>query len=64
MNKNKTDNLAAGAVESNTVIYGDLIFPIYKGYSMALEVQNITTGIKDKDNNSATVINLAAKIVF
>jgi len=31
---------------------------------MALEVQNITTGIKDKDNNSATVINLAAKIVF
>ncbi len=64
MNKNKTDNLAAGAVESNTVIYGDLIFPVYKGYSMALEVQNISTGIKDKNNNSATVINLAAKIVF
>jgi len=64
MDQNQTDDLAKGAVESNTVIYGDLIFPIKNGFSIALEVQNITTAIKEGDNNSATVINLAGKITF
>jgi len=64
MDQNQTNDLAAGNRESNTVIYGDLIFPVQKGFSIALEVQNITTAIKDGEDNSATVVNLSGKIAF
>ncbi|OFX62094.1 MAG: hypothetical protein A2046_16795 [Bacteroidetes bacterium GWA2_30_7] len=64
IDNNTTKDLVKGKIESNTVIYGDLIFPISDGYSLALEVQNINTKIKDGKNNIATVINLAGKINF
>lgn len=64
MDKNDTKDLADGKIESNTVMYGDLIFPISDGYSIALEVQNINTKIKGGKNNIATVINLAGKVTF
>lgn len=64
MDQNQTDNLAVGAVESNTVIYGNLIFPIQNGFSIALEAQNITTAIKGVGDNTAMVIMLAGKIAF
>jgi len=80
MDKNKTAEkyLVVNDVTSNTVIYGDLIFPISNGFSVVLEVQNIATKmvlqmdntdpenptIKKEITNPATIINLAAKITF
>jgi hypothetical protein len=64
MDKNQTDNLAAGAQEQNTVVYGDIIFPFDHGFSIALEVQSISTKIKDGDTNSALVFNISGKIGF
>lgn len=73
MDINNTDDLGVGSVEGNTVIYGDLVFPIKNGFSVALEVQNITTTIGELNDNgvdvdfndkSVLVINLSGKIVF
>jgi len=64
MDKNQTEDLADGAVESNTVIYGDLIFPVAQGMSVAIELMNISTGIKGADSNSALVFNVAGKVNF
>ena len=64
MDQNQTDDLAIGAIESNTVIYGDIIFPITKEYSVALELEQITTAIKDGDDRSALIINFSGKINF
>ncbi len=64
MDKNQTDDLAAGAREQNTVVYGDIIFPFDHGFSIALEVQSISTKIKDGDTNSALVFNVSGKIGF
>lgn len=64
MDTNQTDDLADGAVESNTVIYGDLIFPCKSGFSLALELQSISTKIKGGETNSALVFNVSGKIGF
>ena len=64
MDKNQTDDLPTGAIEQNTVFYGDLIFPIDHGFSVALELQSITTSMKGADSNTAIVFNLAGKITF
>ncbi|MFH1004854.1 MAG: hypothetical protein V1781_05100 [Bacteroidota bacterium] len=79
-NQNKTAEkyLEKSNVISNATIYGDLVFPISNGFSIAIEVQNIATKVVDQmDNttpteptikkeriNSATIINLAGKIIF
>jgi hypothetical protein len=64
MDNNKTDNLAAGATESNSSIYGDIIFPFGNGFSIALEVENISTKIKSGDTNSALVFDVAGILNF
>lgn len=64
MDKNQTDNLAAGKTEQNMVIYGDLIFPFEHGFSIAAELQSITTSIKDGDDNSALIFNVSGKVTF
>ena len=64
MDKNQTDNLANGATEQNFTIYGDLIFPITKEFSVALELGNITTKIKNSDNRTAFVGILSGKVNF
>lgn len=72
MDNNTTDNLAKGAVEKNATFYGDLIFPIKHGFSVALEYQNITTTVVSKvendvtttKDNTAGIINLSAKVNF
>ncbi|MDW7681913.1 MAG: hypothetical protein SCK70_15230, partial [bacterium] len=64
MDKNQTDNLGDGHIEQNSVIYGDIIFPFGYGFSIALEVQNISTKIKGGDTYSAMVFDIAGKIVF
>lgn len=64
MDTNQTDDLADGAYESNTVIYGDLIFPCSSGFSIALELQSISTKIKGGDSNSALVFNVSGKVGF
>ena len=64
MDVNQTDNLSGGAVENNIVIYGDLIFPMTNGFSIAMEFQSINTALKNQDNNSALVFILSGKISF
>lgn len=64
MDKNNTDNLVDGFVENNTAIYGDFIFPIANGFSLAAEVESIKTSFKNADSNSAIVFNLSGKITF
>jgi len=64
MDKNQTDNLADGAIEQNTVFYGDLILPIDHGFSIAIELESITTSVKNADSNSAIVFNVSGKIAF
>lgn len=64
MDNNQTDDLAAGATESNSTIYGDIIFPFGNGFSIALEAQNISTKIKDGDTNSALVFDVAGILSF
>lgn len=64
MDKNQTENLPDGKVEQNTVMYGDLIFPISNGFSVALELQNISTKIKGVGDHSEVIVNLSGKLVF
>ena len=64
IDKNQTDDIAAGGVKQNTVIYGDLIFPFEHGFSIALELQNISTKIQNSDTNSAIVFNISGKVSF
>lgn len=64
MDNNQTDKLAAGATESNSTIYGDIIFPFGNGFSIALEAQNISTKIKGGDTNSALVFDIAGVLNF
>jgi hypothetical protein len=64
MDKNQTDDLAAGSIEQNMVVYGDLIFPFEHGFSIAAELQSITTSIKDGDDNSALIFNVSGKVTF
>lgn len=65
MDKNQTDNLADGSIEQNMVIYGDLIFPIAGGFSVALEIGNITTTIKGaSDKNTALFGIISGRVNF
>lgn len=64
MDKNNTDDIADGKVENNTVIYGDFVFPIANGFSLAAEVESIKTSFKNADSNSAIVFNFSAKVTF
>jgi len=70
MDKNQTDDLAVGATEQNFVIYGNFVFPIVNGFSIALELGNITTTINgddeevDDEDNSAMYGFLSGKVAF
>jgi hypothetical protein len=72
MDNNTTSKLTVWAIESNSTFYGDLIFPIKHGFSVALEFQNIKTVEVTKLENdnaittdfTANIINLAAKVNF
>ncbi len=78
MDQNNTDEelLKSGDVISNTIIYGDLIFPFPGGFSLALEVLSISTEYEDgvvlygssrsagEEKRSALVFNLSGKISF
>ena len=64
MDKNQSDDIADGAIDQNTAIYGDVIFPMGNGFSIAIEVENISTKIKGGDTNSALVFDIAGKVAF
>ncbi len=64
VDKNQTDNLSNGATEQNMMIYGDLIFPITKEFSIAMELGNITTSIKGSDDRTALIGILSGKVNF
>jgi len=74
MDNNTSDKFAVNNIEKNTVIYGDIIFPIKHGFSIALEVMNINTQVvtkvdankkvSERKNNIANVVNLSAKVNF
>ncbi len=72
--RNTSDKYAVGELARNRVVYGDLIFPIKHGFSVALEYQYITTNkinsletngdIAHTDRFTAGIINLSAKLTF
>jgi len=64
MDKNQTDDLAAGKIEQNMVVYGDLIFPFEHGFSIAVELKSISKKYKDVDDYSEPVINISGKVLF
>ncbi len=74
MDKNNSDKFKIGAVDQNSMIYGDLIFPIKHGYSIALEVMNLTTTVATGNietnevtgskDNKAMVIGLSGRVTF
>ncbi|MDD3876639.1 MAG: hypothetical protein PHT69_08465 [Bacteroidales bacterium] len=74
MDNNTSETFAVNNIEKNTVVYGDLIFPIKHGFSIALEVMNINTTvvskvdvnkkITERKSNIANVVNLSAKVNF
>lgn len=66
MDQNQTDDkyMAAGMVESNMAVYGNVTIPFTKNFSMALELENITTSFKDGDDESAMILDVAGKVTF
>lgn len=69
LDKNQTDNLAAGATAQNFVIYGNFVFPIVSGFSISLELGNISTTLQgdeevDEKTNSALYLFLSGKVAF
>lgn len=72
--RNTSDKYAVNDLASNKVLYGDLVFPIKHGFSVALEYQYITTNkiswletngdIAHTDRFTAGIINLSAKLTF
>lgn len=74
MDNNSSDDFKVNAVEKNSMIYGDFIFPLKHGFSVALEVQNLATTvvtgvdasnkITSSQDNKATVIGLSGRVTF
>lgn len=69
MDKNQTDDLATGAIAQNFVIYGNFVFPIASGFSVSLEMGNISTTIQgneevDETTNTAMYGFLSGKVAF
>lgn len=74
MDNNSSDDFKTGAIEKNSMLYGDLIFPLKHGFSVALEVQNLATTvvtgvdasnkITTSQDNKATVIGLSGRVTF
>ena len=65
LDDNQTEDIVDGIVEQNFVIYGDLIFPIAYGFSISLEVGNISTTIKgSEEKNNALYSFLSGKVAF
>lgn len=69
MEDNQSDNIADGNVKQNFVIYGDLVFPIAYGFSLSLELGNISTTYQEMEGNgdvthSALYGFLSGKVVF
>ena len=65
LDNNQTEDLPDGSIDQNFVIYGDLIFPIVYGFSVSLEVGNISTSIKGAEKkNNALYSFLSGKINF
>ena len=74
MDQNNSDEFKVGAIESNSSLYLDLIFPIKHSYSVALEVNSINTKVVDavdasskiasSKDNKATIIALSGRVNF
>lgn len=74
MDQNNSDEFKVDAIESNSSIYLDLIFPIKHSYSVALEVNSINTKvvtavdasnkITNSKDNKATIIALSGRVNF
>lgn len=71
--KNISNVMKVDDVESNSVVYGDLVFPIKHGFSFTVEYQYITTRVVSVATNNevvhtnrftAGIFNLSAKISF
>jgi hypothetical protein len=52
-------------IEQNFLIYGDLIFPVVSGFSIALELGNITTSVVGVDDDRTALVGmLSGKFAF
>jgi hypothetical protein len=61
---NKTDKIATGGVEQNTMFYSDFIFPVVSGLSFEAEVGQILTQYKDAGDESSMTIGIGGKVEF
>jgi hypothetical protein len=72
MNQAEDADFMVGNVKSNTAIYGDLIFPFHKYFSLTLEVESISTdyvtamvnNAPETETFSALVIMVSGKVTF
>ena len=62
--KNQSSKIPPGDITQNTVMYGDIIFSLVHGFSVTLELMNITTHIQNGDTNSALILMVSGKIGF
>ncbi len=74
MDINTAETFKVNDIEKNSVLYGNVTFPIKHGFSVAVEFQNITTTkvtgvdagnkIKTSWDHKANVISLSGRITF
>lgn len=64
MDKNQNDKITNGLVEQNFIVYGHLNFPIASGFSLAIEVESISTKVKGYSDRSAIVGIFSGKVNF
>ena len=62
--RNQSDVISDGEIKQNTSFYGDFIFPIAHGFSLALEMENISTKEQKGNTNSALVFTFSGRVDF
>lgn len=64
MDKSQSDVISDREIKQNTSYYGDFIFPIVHGFSLTLELQNISTQVQNGETNSAFILNFSGRVDF
>jgi hypothetical protein len=64
MDENKSEHIGVATPTQNSIMYGELIFPLINGLSVETEVGNIHTLYKERSAQSATFTNLAGRLDF
>lgn len=74
VDKNNSHSFPINALEKNSILFGDLIFPIRHGFSVAMELQNIKTTkvtgidlnnkVSETEKYNANVISISGRVSF